>query len=387
MIYFIKKFNRFLPIAITAFFLFLVTFYCGADPISKEKAETIPVKKEHLEKKLKKFPNGPVPKPIGVSVYLIDLLHVNEAERYFEGVVEIISHWEDERLAFNGLNEGLNKKVYLFEEAEVEREKIWTPQIDIKNLIPQNAIINRSLTILENGHVIEHQMVYGKFQTIFHTKSFPFDEQRLPLQISTERFSTYEIDLIQEFNDEMRTGVNDKLSIKGWKAREDLIVTKDIFKGVDDDFYPSIKIEIPINRNPWPVIVSSLLPFFLILSAPTLMLFVLKADIAPLMASILTSILAMVALSFSSSLRLSFLEYNNLVSQCFNIGFAYQFTMLFLGATIFNVKFSQKIMDKFIKEEFIHFFSWFLPLLLIGSVFLRVLLAKYNLDFMDIDTF
>ncbi len=371
--------------------IFLISTLCFSEPLSLDKEQMNPiqneVKKEPITQNLLDFPNGPVPKPIGVSVYLKDLLHVSEAERYFEGVVQIISHWDDQRLAFNGVKEGLNKKLYLHEEAVSEIKKIWTPQIKIKNLIPQNAVIDRSLTIMEDGHVIEHQIISGKFQMIFHTKSFPFDAQKLPIEICSEEFSTYELDLTQHYEDDIKTGVNDKLSIKGWKNQDDVIVTYAKFKGIDDDFYPSLKIEIPIRRNPWPIIISSLLPFFLILSAPSLMLFIVKADIAPLMASILTSILAMIALSFSNGLKLAFLEYNNLVLQCFNIGFAYQFIMLFLAATLFNPKFSQKISDRFIREESMSFLSWFLPFLLVGLILLRVLLTKYNLDFMEIDSF
>ncbi len=371
--------------------ILLLASLCFAQISSLEKEQISPIenepKKETIPQNLLDFPNGPVPKPIGVSAYLKDLLHVNEAQRYFEGVIQIISHWDDERLAFDPNKEGLNKKIYLHEDASLIIKKIWTPQIKIRNLLPQNAVIDRSLTIMEDGHVIEHQIISGQFQMIFHTKSFPFDVQRLPIEVCSENFSVYELDIIQDYQDDIKTGVNDKLSIKGWKNQEDFMITHDKFKGIDDDFYPLLKIEIPIKRNPWPIIISSLLPFFLILSAPSLMLFIVKADIAPLMASILTSILAMIALNFSNGLKLAFLEYNNLVLQCFNIGFAYQFIMLFLAATLFNPKFLAKPSNRFIREESMSFLSWFLPFLLITLILLRVLLTKYNLDFMEIDSF
>lgn len=330
---------------------------------------------------LKSFPNGPVPKPIKVAIFVDDIIHINEEDKVIDATIHLIISWDDERLIFNHLEEGAPKKIYLYEDADLKIKEIWNPKIEIKNLIKKDSLTERSLTIYENGHVIQREIISGKFKVPIHTKSYPFDKQSFNFDIVSQYITSYDMELVQEMHEEFFSGSSLNFSIKGWKPEsKDLLIKKSQIQGIDRAFYPLLRAEVNITRNSLPICLKTFLPFLLILSAPSFILFVGRADLAPVMASILTSILALVALNFSQGLSLKFLDANNLINRAFNLGFFYQFLLLSLTVTIFNPKLSSKISSKFMIEEITKFISWFLPFLLLGILLLNILLAKYNLE-------
>lgn len=151
---------------------------------------------------------GGQPDEVTVYVGLLDVIDVDNQAQVFHVDFFIVVQWHDPRLAVSGTDT-----------AELRRfavDEIWTPRLTAVNdrgldlMLPQVASVDR------DGNATLRQRITGPLAVDLDLREFPFDTQRLPIQIVSYEHSPEEI----VFSSDSDMIVNlDELSGGGWTYR------------------------------------------------------------------------------------------------------------------------------------------------------------------------
>ena len=190
------------------------------------------------------------------------------------------------------------------------------------------------------------------------------------------RYTANQIDLIQEQTDLNASGFKDNIAIPGWVAkRVDFEASRS--RGWNGDYFPELEAKAYIQRQPYALLFVMLAPFILLMLVPTTMMLYVKADVAPRMTLWAASILALIALNFTFSVRYPALGADSLVQQLIAIGFGYQLLMIFLTVTLMNPLVADRYLSKPVQTAVIGFLRVGIPALMLGLIATRVLLTAF----------
>jgi hypothetical protein len=143
-------------------------------------------------------PEG-TPTEVKVSFYVINIESIDNVGQHYTVDFVLTLSWQDDRLADSPgmmeLNEVWNPIAYIFNSRE------------IKKLMPEIVYIS------DKGNVFYVQRFYGKLTSPFDLKSFPFDEQTLPITFVSMGYGPEEVRFIF---DAEHSGRDEKFSISDW---------------------------------------------------------------------------------------------------------------------------------------------------------------------------
>ncbi len=318
--------------------------------------------------------NTPRPIKIGVAVFVNNITKVNDQGSTFEGSLDLQLRWKNTDLAFNAQEMGTNRMEFDHDSATKKLASIWTPALTLANANIQS--IEQGLFIYADGTVVLIQRVKGVFDAKYRLDAFPFDTQNLPVHIDSERYNTNQIALVQEQRDLDNSGLRKDINLLSWQPKR-LKFAASHTRGWNGQFFPEMQAQIVLARVPTAHLLATLMPFFLVLLIPTIATFFIRLDTDKRLGYISSSILALVALSFTYSSRYAMLPPDSITMQLIVIGSGYQIIMILLSVTIFNPHNANRwFANKFIIPELISYLRWAIPLALVGLVLTRVLLIS-----------
>lgn len=321
--------------------------------------------------------NTPRPLKVGVAVFVTNISKVNDQADTIEGSLDLQLRWKNPDLAFNTKETGTNRMVFDHESATKKLAGIWTPALTLTNATIQS--LEQGLFIYADGTVVLIQRVKGVFDAKYRLNAFPFDTQYLPIHITSERYNTNQIALIQDQSDINNSGLDKEINLLSWQPKRLKFVASSS-RGWDGQFFPEIQAQIVLVRLPTAYILMTLMPFFLVMLIPTIATFFIPLDMDKRLSYCASSILALVALSFTYSARYAMLPPDSITTQLILIGSGYQIVMILLSVTLLNPHNANRwFSNTFIIPEIIRYIRWAIPLALIGLVLTRVMLISLTL--------
>jgi len=328
------------------------------------------------------FPQGvSVPLKVGVSMYVTSLNKITEGAGIFDANMDLRLRWNDPSLIFDAKINGSGVMEFSQEAAKAKLDSIWTPKLTIVNMSEKDSKIEKGLFIYADGTVEYIQRMKGVFEQKYRTNGFPFDVQGLSIRLTSNQFNINDIQLVQEQQDINSSGLSDKLKLSGWNVKR-LEFSSSRMQGWNGDFYPVMEGKIIVSRLPLSHIISLLAPFLLVLIVPTILTLYVKADIAPRITAWGASIMALIALNFTFTLRYNYLDAESFVAQLMNMGFCFQLIMVFLALTILNPgvadTLAKKIKNEHVIPELITIMRWLVPIFFITIIIYRALMIGYS---------
>ena len=318
--------------------------------------------------------NAPRPLKIGVAVFVTNITKVNDQADTIEGSLDLQLRWKNPDLVFNAQETGANRMEFDHESAAKKLADIWTPTLTLANATIQS--VEQGLFIYADGTVVLIQRVKGVFDVKYRLNAFPFDTQYLPIRITSERYNTNQIALIQDQSDINNSGLRKEISLLSWQPKQLKFVASSS-RGWDGQFFPEIQAQIVLVRLPTAYILMTLMPFFLVMLIPTIATFFIPLDMDKRLSYCASSILALVALSFTYSSRYAMLPPDSITTQLVLMGSGYQIVMILLSVTVLNPHNANRwFSNRFIIPEIISYIRWAIPLALIGLVLTRVILIS-----------
>lgn len=324
------------------------------------------------------LPNGvPLPLRVGVAVFLNDAGKINEQNSTYEGSVDVRFRWRDPALAFDAKAVGGDRQEFSAEQAAAKLKKMWSPRLTIANQVGNAQRTEGGMFVYADGTVEHIQRIKAVFDTKYRLAAFPFDTQALTIRILSTRYTVNQIALVQDQGDINASGFPETMALSGWFAKRiDFAASRS--RGWNGDTYPEFEARIYIERLPFAHLFLVFTPFLLIMLVPSVMTLYAKADVAPRMTLWGASILALIALNFTFSVRYPALGSDSLVQQVMTIGFAYQLFMIAVTVTVLNPQVADKWFSKPVQAEIVGFLRWSVPLALVGLILTRSLLTAFS---------
>ena len=323
------------------------------------------------------FPsNVALPMRVGVALFVNNISKINEAANTFESQFDIRYIWKDPRLAFDTGEMGTNRLEFGQEAAIAKLATIWNPQIKITNIIEKDAQIAPGLFIHYDGEVEFIQRIKATFESKLALDAFPFDTQSLLVAMLSSKYNTNQIALSQDQDDLNESGLDANLKVNGWKP-QGITFKMSQTRAWNGAFLRQIEAHVGMKRIPNAILGSIFTPFLLTLIVPTIFTFFANVELAPRLVAWSGSILALVALTFTFSVRYPWLGSNSLVSQIFTAGHAYQLISVLLSITLFNPDVARR-MDRFIVAELVNYLRWLVPVGFLGVLITKSLLTAFD---------
>jgi hypothetical protein len=236
--------------------------------------------------------------PVYVGVYVIDLTHIEEAEKTFAGDVNFTLRWRDPRLSAVSLGRSLAG-------CPLTLDDIWDPAVSIVNLRNADRIESPSLSVDETGNVFHRERFYGRFTVALDLHDFPFDRQILPIT-TIARNPTEEVALLP---DSTRTGMVNQPSLLGW--------TVQLGQAIEEPFLvPGLALSVPrleqrllARRDSEFWLLKALMPLGIVLLMASIVFWVDPLAYPRQVGFAFTSILTLIAYQFSINITMPEISY------------------------------------------------------------------------------
>ncbi|HMU82048.1 MAG TPA: hypothetical protein PKE49_16770 [Leptospiraceae bacterium] len=321
------------------------------------------------------------PLRVFVSAIVSQIGKVNDQAGNFEMTVDLQLRWRDPRLKFDAREHGSDRKAFLGDEAEAETKEIWTPQLVIRNMNGSPIRLEQAITIQSDGTVVHLQRIKASFDTKFRLQAFPFDKQELPVRLISNKFNSNQIVLTQDQTDKDTSGIKQGVGVSGFHLQK-IAFSPGRERGLNGEYFPTMDARVQIARDPTSHIFTLFAPFLALLVIPTVLTLFAKVDVAPRLTAWSASILALIALNFTFSIRYPAVGADGLINSVVSTGFGYQLLMVFISLIVLYPPVAEKITaklgNKYVIAEVEKFMKWGIPVGLFALLISSVLLTMYT---------
>ena len=236
---------------------------------------------------------------ITTGVYLIDIDEIDDVSQRFSVDMFVSTTWQDPRLA-------LPEKEQFGKIRMIPLDKIWTPRGLIVNDRGLNLQLPPVASVDALGNVQYRQRLSGELAADLNFKEFPFDVQRLPIDIISYQ---YQPDEVRFSSDSVITGDAESFSAEGWRFR--------ILESEFGEFTvpgtgiarPRLTHFIEAQRNGQYYLLTMFLPMSLIVFMAWTAFWLQPNIVPPRIAISTASIFSLIALGFSIRLSLPRFSY------------------------------------------------------------------------------
>ncbi|MDH4047262.1 MAG: hypothetical protein OEV63_03905 [Gammaproteobacteria bacterium] len=239
------------------------------------------------------------PTIVSVGLYVIDIDAIDDAEQRFSADLFVNIGWQDPRLALpEGQRSGKNRTLPLSD--------IWSPRGLIVNDRGMSTQLPRVADVDDLGNVQYRQRLTGDLAVDLDLREFPFDTQRLPIDIISYQYSPDSLRLVSNAAIARSDGL---FSAEGWHFRMLEPETGDFTIPAAGVVRPQLNYVMEARRKVPYYLVTIFLPISLIIFM-SWMAFWLRPDIVPVRIGIsTTSIFSIIAFGFSIRLSLPPVSY------------------------------------------------------------------------------
>lgn len=206
---------------------------------------------------------GPV--PVSIDFFLLDVDDIDGSNETFAATLYLSMKWTDPRLAFDPAEFGSDRVIYPGPAAAEQLGQIWSPAVDVENLVGAPETLDECLTIMADGTVEYERRLSGVFSSEMELSRYPFDRQ--VLQVRLESFMWNSSDLQLVVNDGSSSGqpsnVSESLNIRGWNMVSfGVEVNSHLYP--TGDSYSRFVSHMVVDRDPWFCIWAVILPLVLV---------------------------------------------------------------------------------------------------------------------------
>jgi hypothetical protein len=136
---------------------------------------------------LHSIPPGPRPFPVKIAAYLIDVERMEESTGTYALAGYLTLEWNDTRLS--------REAAPAMDRSHLSLQDIWWPNIEFFNQNEPRTTANLHITVNDDGTVIYEERFRVKLGSDFDFRRFPFDHQRLLMQIESFRYDSTQMSL------------------------------------------------------------------------------------------------------------------------------------------------------------------------------------------------
>lgn len=143
-----------------------------------------------------------VPTRVGVTLVFLDLVEIDDVAQEYTADIFFRVEWLDQRLAL--ADETASERI-------VPLSDVWWPQLVALNRRTAQTLLPQVVHVDAAGNAFYDQRFYGVLSARLDLREFPGDQQTLPVQILSFRYSPEEVEL-----EVQALSRAEELSLTGW---------------------------------------------------------------------------------------------------------------------------------------------------------------------------
>ncbi len=321
--------------------------------------------------------------PVAVQVGLaFAALHgFDENAGSFDATIDLRLRWKDSRLARKDGNLSAPPLTLRDSEAAAQGAHMWMPEILIANQVGEAEQAETGLRLFSDGTVEELRRIRANFSAEADLSRFPFDRQKLSVEIVSRNASVNEVALITTQSDIDFSRVARDADLPGWRMG-----TVDLRSAPVTGWYNTTSARIVASmdliRQPGLVVASIFIPLIASLLIPLLAIWlnrmedgVFQVDTFELVNIIIGGFFAVIALNFTVlSTYPALASGDNTVIQLLALNYMTLAAALLVSILFGRFNVAAKVFGVYVQEQAYHLVMW------AGPVCLLILVAAIMLN-------
>ncbi len=315
-----------------------------------------------------------LPVRVSVGVFFLEVNAFDDTKGEFDAIVDVRYRWSDARLAGLAKDTLRGYREFLGKTAEEQIGKMWTPTVEVKNRIETGSYTGRRLRVFPDGTVETIVRTSGKYKVHVDPSSFPFDRQRLAVDLIVRDDTTDEVRLRFDREDVEFSRAARTAKVDGWDIGL-VDLARGAVAGWNGDRYSTVTATLFVDRQPASSIASVFIPLIASLLIPLLALWMNRAteegfevdsfELANMGIGGLFSVIALSFAIYSSNPIIA--SSDNTVTRLFGLNYATLAVSLMIVVTFFRYELPRRWFGIYVQEEAFHFLSWAIPLLSLAT--------------------
>ena len=236
---------------------------------------------------------------VTIRVFFIDIDEIDDVNQRFNVDMFVGIAWQDPRLALP--EEERSGQIRTFPMTE-----IWTPRgliVNDRGLTPKLPLV---ADVDAEGNVFYRQRLSGEMAVNLNLKDFPFDTQRLPVEVISYQYNPEEV----RFSRDTLVAINeDGFSVEGWKFKLLEAEYSEFSVPAIGVTRPKVTFVVEAKRNSQYYILTMFLPMSLIVFMSWTAFWIQPNVVPPRIAISTASIFSLIAFGFSIRLSLPRVSY------------------------------------------------------------------------------
>ena len=169
------------------------------------------------------------------------------------------------------------------------------------------------------------------------------------------------------------SGLDPALKLSGWRIGN-LSFKRGQVTAWNGLLAEQLTANLRIKRMAASILSTIFIPLLLLLIVPTIVSLIPSFELSAQLTAWANSILALIALNFTLSLRFQGLDEGSLIGRVVMTGHIYQLVSVLLTVSLFNPKFTARMRDPFVESELSDYLHWAIPVGFVGVLILETLL-------------
>jgi len=310
-----------------------------------------------------------LPVRVNVGVYFLEIESFDDTKGEYTATIDVRNSWYDTRLAFEKAETLRGYREFIGKAAEERLGAMWAPNIDAKNRTETAGYVGRRLRIFPDGRVETITRSTGKYKVHVDASSFPFDRQRLSVELITRDDTMDTVRPRFDEHDVAFSRAANTATLDGWDIGL-VDLARSAVAGWNGDRYGTITATLFVERKPASSIASVFIPLLASLLIPLLALWMNRAtedgfevDAFELANMGIGGLFSVIALSFAIySSNPVIASSDNTVTRLFGLNYATLAVSLAIVVTFFRYELPKRWFGAYVQEELFHFLSWAIPL-------------------------
>ena len=266
--------------------------------LSMEALAVAPSSSETIMKGERPSRNGE-PTVIIISVFVIDIDEIDDVNQRFSVDLFITARWRDQRLALPVAERKGKIRFMMIDD-------VWSPRVLLINDRGLTSQLREGVEADDLGNMKYQNRVSGELKVDLEFKQFPFDVQRLPIDLVSYEYTTDEMLFSTDSSIVSQPG---KFSIEGWQLKQLEPIVDTFVLPVGNSELPRLTYVIEATRQSDYYVLTMLVPMALIIFMAWTVFWLQPHIVPPRIAIATASIFSLIALGVSIRLGLPKVSY------------------------------------------------------------------------------
>lgn len=313
-----------------------------------------------------------LPIPVKVGVGFADLIAFKEGTGIYTATVDVRLRWQDLRLRRPAEEATDPPKVYRGADAQAQLAKIWVPATELVNQRSRETYSAAGLRMYPDGTVELTRRVRAEFASTVNVERFPFDRQKLRIDVAVPNQSAEMVALRFDQDDLDFSRAAASVNLDNWDIQS-VALRSDPLTGWYGTTHAQVVASLEIVRQPGIIAATIFIPLFASLLIPMLSIWLNRLDDGSfqietfeLVNIIMGGLFAVIALNFTVNSAYEALgSADNPVSRLFALNYTTLGIGLLVNVLLFRFGVVERWFGRYVQEQLYVFLSWAVPVLVL----------------------